>query len=196
MEEIENFDEWLKNLVIPEIEYYAIFDIYTGSVTGIYPSHSAQFIENKILIDQDLAENIFNGLIPLHICFVEEINGNLELIQTQVIKKIDDILHRVIDKEYADFNDPDLVIQFDNLNKKIIFLLDDKIKSKKIKWNGNTEVKFILSEYNDPYKFFQVISFKLEELYNNKLEFMYTGTCNNFSIFTSRIFKKNVLERL
>jgi hypothetical protein len=196
MEEIENFDEWLKNLIIPEIEYYAIFDIHTGAVTGIYPSHSAQSIENKILIDRDLAESVFNGTIPLNVCFVEETNGNLELIQTQVIKKIDDILHRVIDKEYAKFKDPDLIIQYDILNKKIIFLLDNKIKSKKIKWDGNTEVKFILSEYNDPYKFFQVISFKLEDLYDNNLEFMYTGTCNNFSIFTSRIFKKNVIERL
>jgi hypothetical protein len=196
MEEIESFEEWLSGVVIPEIEYYAIFDPNTGSVTGIYPSHSAESIDHKILIDQDTAENIFNGVIPLHICFVEEINGNLELIQTQVIKKIDDILHRIVDKEYADFTNPDLMISFDSKLKKIIFSLDSKIKSKKIKWDGNTEIKFIFSEYNDPYKFFQVISFKLEDLYNNNLEFNYIGTNNSFSVFTSRIFKKNALEKI
>jgi hypothetical protein len=194
MEEIENFDDWLKNIDIPKVEYFAIFDTNTRAVIGIYPSHSAKNIPNKILIDKDIAESVFNGIASMSSFFVDDIDGNLELVQTQVVKKIDDILHRIVDRKYADFNNPDLIIQIDILNKKVSFVLDSKVRSKNIRWDKTIKTKFIFSEYNDPYKFFQVIEFKIEDLYKKDLEFKYDGIDDKFSVFTSRIFKKNVLE--
>lgn len=196
MEEVTNFDEWIKNFSIPEIKYYAIFDAETSAVIGIYPESSAKDLTNKILIDRELAENIFNGVIPMNIFFVDEVDGALELVQTQTIKTIDDILHRIVDKEYSNFVDPDLIISVNYANKRITFSLSSKIRSKRVRWEGSTEARFIFSEYNDPYKFFQVISIKLEDLYNENLEFNFIGPDKNFSVFTSRIFKKNILEKI
>jgi hypothetical protein len=192
MEQITDFDQWFSNLTFPEIEYYAIFKEDTGEVIGIYPSHSAKNIKNKILVDQEFADSIINGHISMSSCFVDDSGESLEIIQTCSIQKIDDILHRIIDKKFATFNDPDIsIIYTDN---KLTFSLSHRIKNKKIKWDTNSELRFIVSEYNDPHKIIKVIGFTLKDLYNNDLTFECNLSKKQFSIFTSRIFKKYIFQ--
>jgi hypothetical protein len=70
------------------------------------------------------------------------------------------------------------------------------LKTRKIRWDGHTEMEFLITSYNDPHGLHQVISFKLEELEKGSKEFIYTGTDNRFSIFTRRIFKNYVFEKI
>ena len=196
MAEVIDFDKWLENFVPPTVQYYAIFDRATSMVVGIYPDHAALDLDNKLLVDNEFADDVFSGKIALTSCFVDEVEGKLEIIQTKSLKTIDDILHRIIDKKYSEFISPDVVVRYIVEEKNIEFELSDRLKEKNIKWSGDTELKFIICSYNDPHKIYQIIKFTLEDLFESNAKILYTGTDNNFSVFTPRIFKKYVFEKV
>ena len=196
MEEIIDFDSWLQQYTAPQVEYWAIFEPTTGEVTGIYPDLAAYDKQYKIKIDRDLAEDIHNGIIQMSSCFVDMDSEKVEIVTKYSLVKIDDVLHRVIDKKYVPDQKNDIIIQYNELENKIIFVLHSSIKTRKIRWDGHTDMEFLITSYNDPHGLHQVISFKLEELEKGSKEFIYTGTDNRFSIFTRRIFKNYVFEKI
>jgi hypothetical protein len=196
MEKVIDFDKWIESFVPPIIKYYAIFDRNTSMVIGIYPDHAAAEIDNKLLVENDFAEDVFNGKISLNMCFVDEVEGKLEIIQTKSLRTIDDILHRIIDKKYSRHSFPDVVVRYITAENSMEFELSDRLKEKTIKWSGDTELKFIISSYNDPHKIYQVVNFTLEEIIKSNVKFPYVGTNNDFSVFTPRIFKKYVFEKI
>lgn len=195
MEEIIDFDKWLQTIVVEPIEYYAIYNPQTAEVIGIYPKNSAKSIEHKVLIDLDLAESILEGKISLRSCFVDEIDDVLQVVQTQSVRKIDDILHRVVSKEFATFDKADLYVTFNSELNTITLSLIEKLKRKKICWGNSALLRFYITEYNDPHKVIQVITTTLDDLYKNNQLYQYTGSNKNFSVFTSRIFKNYVFEK-
>ena len=195
MEKVIDFDEWLKNYVPPPVIYFAIYDNETGAVTAVYPDSACESIENKIKIDEDLAQEIFDGKLQLSSCFVDLSSDTLEVIRTKSMRKIDDILHRVKDIKFSESKIFDILIRFSPDSKKMKFELKEQFRSKKIKWDGDTALKFIICSYNDPHRIYQVISFTLDELYIGDKEFDYTGEDNNFSMFTNRIFKRYLIEK-
>jgi hypothetical protein len=195
MEEITDFDKWLQAIVIEPIEYYAIYNPQTAEVIGIYPKNSARDIEHKVLIDLDLAESILEGKVSLRSCFVDEVDDILQVVQTQSVRQIDDILHRVVSKEFATFDEADLCITFNSELNTITLSLIEKLKRKKIRWDSYAVLKFLITEYNDPHKVNQVITATLDDLYNNDQTYQYTGTDKNFSVFTSRMFKNYIFEK-
>ena len=194
MEEITDFDKWLQTIVVEPIEYYAIYNPQTAKIIGIYPKNSAKEIKHKVLIDLDLAESIFEGKVSLNSCFVDEVDNELQVVQTQSIRTIDDILHRVVSKEFATFDEADLCITFNFESNTITLSLNEKLKRKKIRWDNHALLRFIVTEYNDPHKVIQVITTTLENLYITDQTFEYIGTDKNFSVFTSRIFKNYIFE--
>jgi hypothetical protein len=195
MEEITDFDKWLQTIVVEPIEYYAIYNPQTAEVIGIYPKNSARDIEHKVLIDLDLAESILEGKVSLRSCFVDEVDDILQVVQTQSVRQIDDILHRVVSREFATFDEADLCITFNSELNTITLLLIEKLKRKNIRWGNSTVLKFLITEYNDPHKVIQVITTTLENLYITDQTFEYIGTDKNFSVFTSRIFKNYIFEK-
>lgn len=195
MEEVTAFDKFLKEFTMPKIEYFAIYDPKTYAVIGVYPGQAASLIKNKVLIDTELAKKILEGHLSLSSCFIDISDETIEVVQTHTIVKIDDILHRIPNRSYTTINNEDLTIQFNEKEKYLKFSLSDKIKNKKIQWAGDTNLQFLITEYNEPHKIYQVIQFKLEDLYKNNLLINYTGDDLDFSIFTSRIFKKYIFEK-
>ena len=196
MEEIIDFDNWLQQYIAPQVEYWAIFEPTTGEVIGIYPDLSAGEKQHKIKIDRDLAEDIHNGIVQMNCCFVDLNSQTVEIVTRPSFVKIDDILHRVIDKKYALDQKNDIVIQYNELENKIIFVLYSSIKTRKIQWAGSTEMQFFITSYNDPHNLFQTIAFQLKDLEESSKEFIYTGPHTRFSIFTRRILKNYVFEKI
>ena len=196
MEEIIDFDSWLQQYIAPQVEYWAIFEPTTGEVTGIYPDSSACDKQYKIKIDRDLAEDIHDGIIQMSSCFVDMDSETIEIITKHSLIKIDDVLHRVTDKKYAPTQKNDIIIQYNELENKIIFVLHNSIKTRKIQWAGNTEMHFFITAYNDPHNLFQTIAFQLKDLEQGSKEFIYTAPHKRFSIFTRRILKNYVFEKI
>lgn len=193
MEKIKDFDTWLKNFVPEPVVFYAIYDNTTGAVTGVYPEHSCSDIKHKIKIDSDLAVSIFDGIVSITNCFVDLNSETFEVIQKESLRKIDDILHRIPEVEYSNIENPDVMITLKE--NDLSFSLSDSIKNKKIKWDGDTVLKFLVTEYNDPHKFHDVISFTLDDLYSQTQNFNYKGPLGKFSIFTNRILKTYAIKK-
>lgn len=193
MEKIKNFDEWLLSLSLATVQYYAIFNEITGEVTGIYPDHSCQNIDSKLLINDDIAENIISGLVSLHQCSVDDHDGKLKLkirlSQDNLIKQRIHKLECSADKEVYD-----LKVLLDLSNSKIIFSLSENIKSKQTRYQPSKNLNFIFSAHNDPFSFFQAVSFDVDRLYQKDLEFCYSGSKEPVHVFTVKSFKKYLIE--
>lgn len=179
-------------LQLTEPDFFAIYNPITLEVFGVYPSHAAEQIDHKIKIDQHLANLIFDGTVPLTTCFVDTTTESPTVIQQKIITKIDDILHRIPDSNYSKNTNPDVIVSYDQLSKQIEISVSDTVK--KIKWANETNLKFIVSAYNDPHKIYQLINITLSSLLNTPYTIMYTGPDNAFSVFTSRVFKTYIFE--
>ena len=57
-------------------------------------------------------------------------------------------------------------------------------------------MQFFITAYNDPHNLYQTIAFQLKDLEQSSKEFIYTGSHNRFSIFTRRILKNYVFEKI
>lgn len=192
MEKMIDLGEWLKTVEIPVPDYYAVFDFNTGAVTGIYPEHSCQEKFNRIKIDKEIADSIFEGRLAMNHCFVDLEDESLKILQTGMHLKIDDILHRVPEKKHSAVTDPDILITY--TNRKIILKLNEKIRNKNIKWTG-VQSSLLLTAYNDPHVIYQYIPLTIDDLYKDNQFFDYIGTDEDFSVFTNRIFKYYIFEK-
>jgi len=185
MAEID-FDEWLANYKPPEIKFYASFDVATGDVTGIYPStalpENAQYVE----IDHETAHLIAEGKINLNSCFVDMSSGKFEIAEIKRLTKIDDVLHRIMDKSYAGLLTADLMVIRDN--NSLTFELSEKYKKRKIHWDGATEMTFLVTEYNDPNIVRHAIKFTVDELVSAPQTTTGLELSKKFSIYTKRLF--------
>ncbi len=193
-------------LNFPELKYKAEFDSHTGSVIAVGPDHYFNNKENVIEIDQETAELIMDGKIKIHSCFVDLANNELEITETKNIFKIDNVLHRVIDKKWSKVERPDVYITYDSKKKTIKFELTEEfsgtkklpkkfhpVKKRKVNWDGDTEMNFMLTDYNDPNLIFELISFKINDIVG-KAKTVEVEIPEVFSVYTRRIFKNYVLE--
>ena len=65
-----------------------------------------------------------------------------------------------------------------------------------VKWDGDTEIHFLMTDYNDPNVLYKMLSFKISDLIGNSKIYKNFELPLNFSIYTRRVFKNYVLEIL
>lgn len=203
-----SFDEWLSNYVPRDPVYYAEYDPETGSVIGIYPDHSAPDTENKIEIDSQLVTDIFDGKINLSSCVVNKYDSVIEIAEVKSLTKIDDVLHRIVDKKYTEVEDPDVFVTYHRASKKLVFELSEKfkgnrpveekylpVKSRKIHWDGDTLMNFLITDYNDPNNLKHMFSFKISDLIGKSMSYE-VDLDKRFSVYTRRLLKKYIFEEV
>lgn len=192
---IKDFEEWMKTLVIDEVRYYAVFDPSTGKISGIYPDHSTPNISNKIEIDQEIAQSVLEGITTLDSYMVDVDSGHIEIIELKSLTKIDDVLHRIIDEKWSSGTDADVLLIFNSKNKKITFELSEKFyATRKIYWNGNTEMCFLFTEYNDPNGLYEIVSLTIDQLFDKRSIELELDLPEEFSVYTRRIFKNYIIR--
>lgn len=209
MEEIDQFDDFLARIELPEIRYMAKFNPDTGAVEAVGPSHAFENQDNKIEIDRDTAEMIIEGKVKLTSCFVDQRENKLEIAEIQSIVKIDDVLHRIVELTWSDIDRPDVYILYDKEKKILKFQLTEEFHGTKkmpekyqpvikrnVLWSGETEMNFLITEYNDPNILFKMISFKVSELVGKTKTIKNVSCPDRFSIYTRRIFKNYVMDIL
>jgi hypothetical protein len=190
MEGLIDFDEWIKTVQHIKIQYWAAYDPQSGKVLGIYPGASADNLKNKIEIDEDIAESINNGTTSIFNCYVDLESGKLEIVEIKSLTTIDDILHRVVDNRWAKIDDPDITVAYNN--NLISILLNEKYrKGKKIFWDGETEMNFFITDYNDPNVLHNMFTVKLSRLIEDNFS-IEIDPPKKFSVYTRRVFKKYV----
>jgi hypothetical protein len=185
MAEID-FDEWLANYKPPEIKFYASFNVATGDVMGVYPSTALPEDVQCVEIDHETAHLITDGKISLNSCFVDMSSGKFEIAEIKRLTKIDDVLHRIMDKSYSGLLTADLMVIRDN--NSLTFELSEKYKKRKIHWDGSTEMTFLITEYNDPNIVRHAIKFTVDELVSAPQIIKDLDLSKKFSIYTKRLF--------
>lgn len=193
-QELMDFDEWISLPANQTIEYYVTFK-EDGSLLGVYPSHAIGDVQNKIKIDEDIAIAISNGVENLFSYKVDIPTRTLLKINRfsmHNLIKIDDVLHRIIDKKWSNINDPDIIVNYSSDNNLLDFSMSPRY-SKNIVWDGDTVMIFLITEYNDPNALLEMISIRVGDITENTKSFQLTLP-NKFSVYTRRIFDKYVFE--
>jgi hypothetical protein len=209
MEEIVEFKDFIKNIQLPEVTYSATFNPTTGAVISVGPSHAFIDEKNKIPLDKDTAEMIIDGTIRINSCSIDIDSGNLEMAVTQSVYKIDDVLHRVIEKEWAEIPKFEIYITYNKTKKTLTIELTEEfygtkkvpkkyhpIKKRKVIWDGDTAMNFLITDYNDPNILYKMLSLTVSDLVGKKKIFKDIDFPDRFSIYTRRIFKNYVLGEI
>jgi len=193
MEEIIEFDTFIKNYVPPTPRYEAIYND-DGIVISICPKGISDHVKNKIDIDLEIVEQIHSGNLQLNNCFVDLNSGSIEITRQEYLKKIDDLFHRIPEKKFVGKQIlPDVEITYSKKAGTLTFSMSENIKSKKIRWAGDTILNFYVTNYNDPHVILQKINLTIDELYKSDAVIQ-IDVEERFSIFTIRLLKNYVLN--
>jgi hypothetical protein len=187
------FDEWIKTIDLPEETYFFEFDS-EGNVVALHPGQTVSEIKNKIQVDISIALAIYEQGETLRHYKVDVISGRVikvNLDNMTGLHKIDDVLHRVIDKRWSNVSKPDIAIEYDRAESLLTFKINPLLKT--VEWQGDQEMVFLITEYNDPNVLQEMISFNVNELvkYPQRIT---VELPNKFSIYTRRIFDKYTYE--
>lgn len=187
------FDDWIKTLEIPEESYFFEFDS-EGNVLALHPGQTVSEIKNKIQVDNSIALAIYEQGETLRHYKVDVISGRVikvNLASITGLHKIDDVLHRVIDKRWSNVIKPDIAIEYNRQESLLTFKINPLLKT--VEWQGDQEMVFLITEYNDPNVLQEMISFNVNELvkYPQRIK---VDLPKKFSIYTRRIFDKYTYE--
>jgi hypothetical protein len=189
------FDQWIKTIEIPEESYFFEFDS-DGNVVALHPGQTVSGIKNKIQIDNSIALAIYEQGETLRHYKVDVISGRVIKVNLSSITglyKIDDVLHRIIDKRWSNITKPDIAIEYKRQESLLTFKINPLLKT--VEWQGDQDMVFLITEYNDPNVLQEMISFNVNELvkYPQRIT---VELPNKFSIYTRRIFDKYTFEEL
>ena len=194
-QELMDFDEWIKLQQIRQIVYAVVYND-EGNITSVGPNHSFNGISNKLEVDDDVALAILDGRETMFSYKVDIRTKTLlktNTFLTHSLTKIDDVLHRVIDSKWSTVSNSDISISYDIDNSALIFSINSKYK--KLILEGETEMNFLLTEYNDPNILLGMISFRVGDLLSqNKV--CKINLPDKFSIYTRRIFDTYIIETI
>lgn len=198
-----DFDTWIKHYTPKPVEYVATFDPSTGAVLSVGPSHAFEQEKNKIPVDKDLAESIINAEIKISSCVVDINSNSIEVAEIKNVYTIDDVLHRIISTKYSEIKKPDIYLTHDSKRKILKIELSEEfggtkkpkvvVKKRKIVWDGDTEMNFLVTDYNDPNVLFKVISVTINDLVG-KSKIIKDFDYAQFSVYTRRLFKNYVIN--
>ena len=203
METIEDFDNWLKEYKPPITRYVAVFDPNTGQVISVGPDHAFADQKHLVQISQEIAESIITAETQIHNCQINVESGQLEIAERKTLIKLDDMLHRIPDTKYLEELKSDIYLTYNSKSKYLkIQLCAEYGGTKKHKgstgtrqfiWDGNTDMDFLITDYNDPNLIFQMFSVKLNELVGHNVTIKNIDY-DKFSVYTRRLFKNYVIE--
>lgn len=208
MEELElpDFDEWIKTFKVPETNYLAAFN-ETGQLTKVGPDHIFSDDENCVELSKEMAEEIISGRVLISKCYVDVKTGGVEIAQVEKLHKIDDMLHRIVEKQWTEVTVPDVYITYNKDQQQMVFELTESlggthvlpdefqpVPKRKMVWDGETTLKFMLTNYNDPHIIHNVVEVKLHDLVENAYVLNNVSLPTGFSVYTRRLLKDYVLE--
>ena len=209
MEEMINLDEFMSSLKLPPVSYVAVFDIETGAVTSVGPAYAFQNEKYVFPLDDETALSIIEGATKIHTCFVDPASNTLELSEVKTVTKMDDVLHRIVDKQWSEVEKPDIYIAYSESANQLSFQLTEELygtyildeqfqpaRKRKVLWDGETQMHFFVTEYNDPNILYKAIVITLSELTDETLTIDLPELPGKFSLYTRRIFKNYVIEKV
>lgn len=203
MAEID-FDEWVKTFSVVQPKFFAKYEPTDGSIIGLYPEHAVRGEPYITEVDDETAQLINDGKIQLTSCFVDFDSSNFQISEIQSINKIDDILHRVIEKKWSLFEgEEDVYLTYNSLTTELTFELSSRYNGtkqssnthkRKIRWAETTQMSFLITDYNDPNVIIQVVTMAIDELAAKPVIVKINNPLEKFSVYTRRFFPNYTIE--
>ncbi len=209
MEEVIDFDSWIEQQQKKKIiQYYAIYDPETGKIKGVWPEGALGDQKFCVPIELSVAESIMTGTLSPSFCYVDPETEEFTLLDSQELglTKIDNVLHRIIDKRFSKLENYDIHIIYVSQENKLLFQLSEKYggtfidsrkkesKKRKVFWDFDTQLDFLITEYNDPNIIHEIISFKMSDIIGKEKIYIDLDIPKKFSIYTNRVLKDCVIE--
>jgi predicted P-loop ATPase/GTPase len=196
-QELMDFDEWIKTVEIVEEEYFAEYDD-AGNIVAIFCNHGYHNeTVKRIKIDSDIAMSFHEGTEHIHHYKINVLTKELTkldpLSSQRMLVTIDDVLHRIIDENWSDIEDPDITVVYNNEEKQLEFSINNCYNG--LILSGDTEMTFHVTEYNDPNIMKQIVTFRVGDLLEGSKIFK-TEVDGKFSVYTRRIFEKYVFRAI
>lgn len=195
MENMIDIEAWIKTVVVKDIEYYAVYN-EDGSVNTIFPSPDESSVPvPHIKIDSQIGKDISEGTRDIRNYRVDLKKRTLEeftdLNEINGLSKIDDVLHRIIDKKWSNINNPDVSVKYVKNENILSFHINPLLKTQE--WQGIQDMVFLITEYNDPNALIKMINFNVNELVAYPQIFT-IELPEKFSIYTRRLFNNYTIE--
>jgi hypothetical protein len=207
MEETVNFDQWMADFKQADIIYMVTYNPETGTVSSVGPSCAFENETYKLVIDTDIAEMIIEGKIQISSCFVDPASNEFTISEIKSVFKIDDVLHRITETQWSDLEKFDVYLTFDQVTKTLTVELSEEyqgtkklpekfqpVAKRRIVWDGDVEMSFLLTDYNDPNFLYSMIPVKVIDLIGKAKVLENLDVPPKFSIYTRRLFKNYTLE--
>lgn len=207
MEEIDLLKLWEDIEDIP-VQYRAVYDPETLRVVKVGPNITSEN-DDIVDIEEDIAVRILEGEVRINNCFLDIDSGKLEIAENHSLNKIDDVLHRIPETFWSDYENADVYATI-NIEKGSVEVMlghqwggnyvDEKAtsiaKPRKIFWQGETEMEFLVTELNDPNIIYDKFSFSVKELSEGNIKQKINVPHKDISLYTRRLFKKYVMDIL
>lgn len=194
-QELMDFDEWVELQRSTVVEYYVVYD-NEGMIKTIGPEHSLLDFNNKVKIDDDIAVAILEGrdnVFAYRVDIPTKKVVKLNKFATHTLTKIDDVLHRIVDRKWSLTTEEDIRIVYNSETSALTFSMNEKYK--KLILEGDTDMNFLVTEYNDPNILLQMITFKVGDLAEKEKVYA-VNLQGRFSVYTRRIFDRYVIDTL
>jgi hypothetical protein len=189
--QIEDFINFLKNIKIPEEKYYITYD-ESGKIISLEPDILTD-TKNRIEIDRDLAYSFYDGNDSIMNYYVDTIEKKLHKIDVLTLvyglRKISDLLYKIPNKKWSEITDPDISIVYKN--KIMSITMKESLKTKTIE--GETDLIFFITDYNDPNMIKEIINVNAGDLVESDLNFT-LDIEGKFSIYTRKVFENYSYE--
>jgi hypothetical protein len=180
-----------------------VFDPITNQVISVGPDHAFADQKYIVQISQEIAESIITAEIQIHNCRIDVESGQLAIVEKKTLNKLDDMLHRIPDIKYLEESKSDVHLTYSSKSKYLKIQLSTEYGgTKKYKgsdgkrkfiWDGNTDMDFLITDYNDPNLIFQMFSVKISDLVGHNVTIKNIDY-GRFSVYTRRLFKNYVIE--
>lgn len=211
MEEVIDFDSWIaQQQAKKSAQYYAVYDPETGRIKGVWPEGALGDQKFCVPIELSVAESIMSGTLSPSFCYIDPDTEEFTLLDSQELglTKIDNVLHRITEKRFSDLKNYDIHITYQSSKNILTFQLSEKYggtfkdlnsenkKRKKVFWDFDTRLDFLLTEYNDPNIIHEFISFSMSDIIGKDQSYIELTIPKKFSIYTNRVLKDCVVEIL
>lgn len=206
MEEMMDFDDWVKQQEIIPTGYCAVYDPETGIIKSIQSLRSAINEPFKADISTELAESIFEGSVNPGLFFVDPETSKIEALENQSLVKINQTLIRIPLKGFSELTEHNVCITYNRANREVIFELSKKYGGtywdnidppvkKVIFWDPSSTLDFLLCDYNDPNIIHRGITFNISEMIGNPKIFNNIDLPKRFSVYhTNKILKNYIVD--
>lgn len=190
-----------------ESVFCAVFDPLTGEVTCVGPTIALKNVEHKIPLEDEIGEMIIDGKINIFNCAVDIRNMSFQLLEKKAVVKIDDVLHRIVNKKWTDIDNPDIFLSLSYSKKTLTIQLTEEfggtfklpkkyqpVIKRKILWHGDTILDFYVTAYNDPHILYSKHSIYLKDLVGKKIVLKDITASENCSVYTRRVLQNYLIE--